>query len=151
MSLITEIKDLSKLPDVLEQYEKEIPHAFKITELKGKNLEAANKENAAWLLYYDQKRIELDTLKKYLKMKLEEIRSSLFKTFTENYPREMSDRAKDKYIDGHPKYLAIYELYLEVEELYEKYASVVNGLRQQGYSLRNITEIRTHSLEDVII
>lgn len=151
MSLISEIKDLSKLPDVLEQYEKEISRAREIIVLKGKNLEAANKENAAWLLYYDQKRIELDTLRKYFKMKLDETKSSLFKAFTENYPREMSDRAKDKYIEGHPKYLSALELCYEIEEIYEKYDSVVVSLRQQGYALRNITEIRTHSLEDVIL
>lgn len=118
--------------------------------LKGKNLEFANKEQVAWISYYDERRIELETFVKFFNAELLNVRATLFKAM-EQYPRELSDRMKDKYIDGNDEYLKVYELYLSVKELYNHYVSIVETFKARGFALRNITEIRINSLEDVTI
>jgi len=144
-------KNIKNLPAVLEQYENELEAVKDILTIKGKRLELANSEQCTWLQYYDQKRIELHTLVKYLEAKVSATRGSLFRSYTEKSQRDLSDRAKDKYIDNEKAYLTVYELFLEVKELHDHFNSVVEAFKQRGYSLNNITKIRIASLEDAEI
>jgi hypothetical protein len=152
---------LSRIPDlgegfknianVLSDFDIALDDADAILKIEGKSLERANKENPAWQAYYDQKRIELKTLLEYMEMQVQRTRGRLFKSYTETYPRELSDRAKDKYIDNEEAYLTIYEIYLEVKEMYNRYQAVVDAFTSRGYALNNITKIRVASLEDVMM
>lgn len=152
MSLIPELgKGMSNLPAIIERYEADLQHAEATLSLEGKRLEAANKEQPAWQSYYDQRRIELYTLVKFIDAEVNRIRGTLFRSYTENYSRELTDRAKDKYIDHEQAYLDILELYLEVKELYDKYDSLVDAFRTRGFALNNITKIRVAAMEDVIL
>ena len=152
MSRILDLgKTYDKLPDVMEEYERALDGVDELINIKGKNLEKANREQPAWLIYYDQRRVELRTLDKYFDGRLKKVRGKLFKTMTEKGQRELSDRAKDKYIDNEVAYLNMYEVYLEVNEMYEKYCSVCNTFQQRGFTLNNITKIRVASLEDAEI
>lgn len=144
-------KDAEKLSEVLEEYEKALDGVEKIIEIKGKKLEHANRENPAWQLFYDQKKIELYTIVKYLELQVNRVRGKAFIRYTETYNRELSDRAKDKYIDNEAAVLAWNELYLEAKELYDKYASVVDAFKTRGYALNNITKIRVVSMEETIV
>lgn len=139
------------LASVLHEYEAALEGANKILDLDGKTLENANKENPAWQVYYDQKRIELKTLVDYLDMQVQRVRGRLFKSYTEAHQRELTDRAKDKYIDNEDAYLKVYEIYLEVREMYNRYQAIVDGFTTRGYALNNITKIRVASLEDVVL
>ncbi len=152
MSRIPDLGEkFSKLPKILGEYEDALDGFEKHLNLEGKTIEFANREQAAWQSYYDQKRIELHTLVKYMEGQTDRIRGRLFKTYTENYSRELSDRAKDKYIDHEEAYIQQLELYLEVKEICDKYEAVVDAFRARGFALRNITQIRVASLEDVVL
>lgn len=140
---------LEHLPDILERYENELDGAELQIKLEGKKLEHANVENASWQVFYDQRRIELKTVVDYLDARVQKIRGRLFRSYTESHQRELSDRAKDKYIDNEQAFLDMYELYLEAKELYNKYQAVVDAFTTRGYALNNITKIRVASLEDV--
>lgn len=118
--------------------------------IEGKLLEHANREQPSWLSYYDERRIELLTYVKFFEMEIARVRSILLKGM-EQYPRDMSDRAREKYIDNNESYLNVYEIYLVIKELHNEYESVVQAFIQRGYSLRNITNIRVAALEDVVI
>lgn len=150
---MSRIPDLGKkhaeLPSILEEYEAEIDNAKPILEIKGKRLEAANTENAAWKNYYNQKRIELYTLTKYFEAEVTRVRGKLFRSYKENHTRELNEREILKYIDNEKAYLDMNELYLEVKEMYEKYQAIVDAFTERGYALTNITKIRVASLEDV--
>lgn len=149
MSGITDLGPaLEYLPDVLSEYEKELEGIEKVIKIEGKLLEKANLEQASYQLYYDMKRIELRRVLKHLEKKRDKIRGQLFKSYTETYSRELSDRGKEKYIDNEESYLAIQELYLEVEELYEKFVAVMEAFKSRGYALSNITDARVNSLEN---
>ena len=152
MSRISDLGDnFRNLDSVLSSYDKALDEADEILSLKGKTLEQANKENPAWQVYYDQKRVELKTLVDYLELQVQRVRSRLFKNLTQASQHDLSDRAKDKYIDGEKTYLDAYEIYLEVKDMYDKYQAVVNGFTSRGYALNNITKIRVAALEDVVL
>lgn len=139
------------LPKVLAEYESALQDVDKHLSIQGKTIEAANRENPSWHSYYDQKRVELHTLVKYVEAQVARVRGKLFRSYTEAHQRELSDRAKDKYIDNEEAYLETYEILLEVKELYDKYQAVCDAFQTRGYALNNITKIRVASLEDVIL
>lgn len=139
------------LASVLADYDAALEEADSILNLDGKNLEQANKENPSWQAYYDQKRIELKTLVDYMEMQVNRVRGRLFKSYTETYPRDISDRVKDKYIDNEEAFLTTNEIYLEVREMYNRYQAIVDGFTSRGYALNNITKIRVSALEDVVL
>ena len=118
MSKIPELGEKFKgLPKIIAEYEDALEGYEEHLNIKGKTLEAANREQAGRQVFYDQKRLELYTLVKYLDTDINRVRGKLFKKYTENYSRELSDRVKDKYIDNEKAYLDKKELYLEVKEL----------------------------------
>lgn len=152
MSRLVDIgKNLEKLPDVINEYEQYLVGVEDIIKIQGKTIERANLENPAWQLNYDQKRIELHTILKYIEGQVSRIRGKLFRSYTESHQRELSDRAKDKYIDNEEAYLDMYEIYLEIKEIYDKYQAVCDAFQTRGYALNNIVKIRVVSLEDVTI
>lgn len=150
MSRIPDLGEKYKnLPAVLDEYQKAIGDIESLVRIKGKKLEAANIENPAWQLYYDQKRIELATLVRYFEQEVQRVRGKMFRKYKENHSRELSEREINRYIDNEEAYLNINELFLEVKELYEKYQGIVDAFTARGYALNNITKIRVASLEDV--
>lgn len=152
MSLIADLVENKKsLPDILTEYESALDGFEKNLEIKGKKLEHANREHPGWQSYYDQRRIELYSLVKYYDGQISRVRGKLFKSYTETYSRELSDRAKDKYIDNEKAYLDMLEVFLEVKELYDRYDAVIEAFKSRGYALNNITKIRVSALEDVTI
>jgi hypothetical protein len=149
-SRIPELGDkLTKLPIVLAEYEEALEEAVDALRIKGKKLEKANIENASWQHYFDNKRIELNTLLKFVDSQVQSARGRLFQKYKENYSRELNEREINRYIDNEQKYLTVNELKLEVQEMYEKYNAVVEAFRSRGYALNNITRVRCASLEDV--
>lgn len=151
MSLIQRLgEDYKNLPDILEEYEKGLEEVEPHLLIKGKNLEAANAEQAGWQLYYESRRADLYSLVKFFEAKTAAVRGMLFKKMN-TYNQSLSDRQKDKYIDNEEKYLTQIEIYLEIKEVYEKYEAVCDAFRSRGYALNNITKIRVASLESVII
>lgn len=152
MSRIDQLGDnLENLPSIINEYQEALEQAESHLSIKGKNLEKANIEQPSWHSYYDQLRIELHSILKFVESKMNSTRGRLFRSYTENYGRDLSDRAKDKYIDNEQAFLDMYELYLEIKEMYDKYQSVVDAFQARGYALNNITKLRVSALEDVMV
>lgn len=142
-----EYKNLGKM---LEPYIMDLENKDAALGIKGKTIELANREQPQHLAYYDERRVELHTLVKFFEAEIARVRSKLLKGM-EQYPRELTDRMKDKYIDDDEAYLAVIEKYLAVKEVYGLYDSLVECFRARGFALNNITKIRVASLEDVIL
>ncbi len=133
MSLIPNLgKDNMGLLDILTQFEDELKEAEARLEKKGKLLEVALSENSAWMHYYDERKNRLHTLVKYFKMEVDRVRSELYKSYTENYSRSLGERQVTKYIDGEPAYLDMYQILIEVEEVYEQYGTVVESFKARN-------------------
>ena len=141
----------AKLPSVLAEYDSALDDVEELIRIKGKKLEGANMENPTWQSYYDQKRIELKTLTDYMDMEVARVRGKLFRSYKEGHSRELNERETNQYVNNEEAYLNMYQLYLEVKEMLEKYKAVVDAFTTRGYALNNITKIRVASLEDVIL
>lgn len=149
MSLIHDVgKKLEHLPGVIDTYSGYLEDFESNLKIEGKNLERANVEQASWGSYYDQRRIELRTLVKFMESELERIRGKLWTFYTEKYSRDLGTRDKDQYINNDQEYLSYLELFLEVKELHDKFEAVVDAFKSRGFALRNITDLRVHSLAD---
>lgn len=148
MSRITDLgKNFEKLPGLLVEYDEHLAAAQERLAVKGKIVEEALKEQAAWPVFYDEKRRELNTLVKYLDMRVNAVRGGLMRAYTENYSRELSDRMKDKYIDNEAEYQTVYQVYLEVHELAEKYEAVVDAFKTRSFALRDIVLLRVNQMQ----
>ena len=143
--------DYENLPDVLIKYEDILDGAYDNLTIKGKTLEAANREQPVLLFTYDQHRVELETLLKYFEYQSNKVRSNLFKNFTENFSIELGDRAKQLYIDREPTFNTINSLLLEVRELCKKYESLAEAFKARGYALKNITDARINQIYNEVI
>lgn len=147
MSRIADVgKDLERLPIVLAEYDEHLIDISAILAVKGKIIEEALKEQAAWPIFFDEKRRELITLTKLLEARVASVRSKLFRQYTENSARALTDRTIDKYIDSEPEYLSMNELYLEVKELTDKYEAVMDAFKVRGFALRDVTQLRIAQL-----
>ena len=139
------------LPTILMGYMDDLDEAPGRLSIKGKNLEEALKEQGAWPILYANIKSELGILCKYMETEIDSIRSKSFIKYTEKHSRDLSDRAKDKYIDSEPEYLSYNELFLEVKELHEKSCAVVDAFTTRGFALRDITQIRINQLHTTVL
>ncbi|MGI0076430.1 MAG: hypothetical protein ACREAU_03385 [Nitrosopumilaceae archaeon] len=141
-------RDPEKILDLIKDYQAELAVVHNDIEISGKTLEAANKEQASLLYFYDSRRVELDTIVKLLDAKVQAVRGRLYKSYTETYTRTLGERAKDKYIDQEPEFWKFFQIYLEVQELHLKYKSIVEVFLNRGFSLANITKARIASVHN---
>lgn len=143
MSLIPTLgKDKVNLPNIIAQYEEDLPEIRSKLEIKGRTITAALHENVSWYQYVAERAVQLKTLVDYLELHINKVKGRLFKSYTETYSRDISDRAKDKYIDNEPAYLKEVETYLEVRELYQQYQTLCTSFENRGHTLRHITNLK---------
>lgn len=143
--------DINNLPKILDHYETELKGFKANLELEGKTLELANREQPSWLSFYDQRRLELKSVVKFMEDEVEKTKGQLWKNYTEKYSVALTPRDKDRYICKDSAYLEMRELYLEINELYGKYESIVKAFEARGYALKNITEGRIHAVGDIVL
>lgn len=139
------------LDEILEEYRQLIEQAPANLRIIGKPLGKANGEQAGWSAYYDERRVELKTLMKHVEMRVASVRGKLYRQYTEIHSRELSDRMKDKYIDNDSDYITMNEVLIEVEEVYEKMAAIVEAFKARGFALRNMTELAVHEITETTI
>ncbi len=139
------------LPDLIAEYDDFLDEVETNMSIKGKGLEEANVENAAWQVRYDQKRVELRTLIKYFEMEINRVRGKLYQKFREGHSIALGEREINNYINKEPAYLRVKGYQMEIDELYEKYKTVVEGFTARGYALNNITKLRVAQLEGVAL
>lgn len=152
MSLIVELgNELENLPAIVKRYKESMVNCEDKIALKGKRLEHANREQASFLFFYDQRRAELKTILDFIDARVKRVRGDIFRRYTEKSNFDLSDRAKEQYINRDAEYLDTYELYLMIKEIFDKYCAIVDAFKARAYALNNITKIKTSNIEDDII
>lgn len=136
------------LPVLIAEYEDAFQDVEQHLKLTGKSLDSALKEQGSWVIFYAQRRAELKTILKYMDDQVAAVRGSLAKRYVENYSRALGERVMNSFIDGEQEYLRIRELYLEVEDLYNRYDAAVDAFEKRGYALRDLTNARIHQLQN---
>ena len=136
---------------IFMRYEDEIDKVSERLSISGKSGAEAQKEQTAWPIYYGVRKAELGKLLKYMDARQEDIRSQLYRRLNEKHSRSLGERQIDKYINSEVEYLRFHELYLEVQELYDKYAAIMDAFDRRGFALRDWTALTVEKLQDVII
>lgn len=139
---------LANLPTVIAEYEEAFIDVKTHLKLTGKTLEQAQKEQGSWTIYYSSRRAELKTLLKYLDDLVSATRGNVTKRYVENYSRSVGERVLATFVDADPEYLKMRELYLEVEDLYNRYDAAVDAFERRGYTIRDITNARINNLHN---
>lgn len=144
-------KNLSNFDDIIKMYESDLLDCRDNITIRGKSLETALKEQPAWSAYYGERAAELSILVKYLDMQVNRVRAQHTVRYKENYNPALSERLMDKYIDKEQDYLDMFEMYLEVKELHEKYLQVLEAFNRRGFALRDLTTAKVHQLQDDVL
>lgn len=156
MSNIAKLKGIPadvmvRLPALMAGYELDIEQVEQRLSLKGKSGAEALKEQAAWPIYYGMKKAELDKLVKFMDSQVKACRGKLYRKTVDVSARDLGERARERYIDNEPEYQDYNELYLELEELRDKFAAVSDAFDRRGFALRDWTALKIASMQDDMI
>lgn len=115
--------------------------------VQGKALDKANIEQASLQYLYHEAYVEMKGILEYVGDIVDSTKGRLWKTLTEGVNLALQQKDKEHYINCDPEYLAVRELFIEIKELTEKYAAVVEAFKSRGYVLNNLTRIALKELE----
>lgn len=145
------IKDIANVDNVLQYYRDELNDFEVNLTIQYKRIDTAVIEQAGWYSFYDAKRAELKAIYEYMDMKLSVIHSIKWQKFTEKHNCALTQKDKEVYIKQDPEYTAMAILVIHVKEVYDQYVSAVDSFKMRGYSLNNLTKLRTTNQEDWIV
>lgn len=147
MSIIDKLgNNLTELPSLIKQYEHDLSNYASTLSISGKTLEQALKEQATWSAYYGERASELGIIIKYIESLSKKVRGTLFVKYNENYSRQLGERVVEKYIDREEDYHDIHVVSLEVQELHDKYKSVLDAFNRRGFALRDLTTAKVNDI-----
>ena len=143
-------KDLSKLPDAIDSYNKELDSARPECSLKG-NLERNSREIPGIVEHRFNQLQEVEAILEFLNIELRKLKSKKFRTYIENYNRALSSRDAEKFADGDADGINLQHLVNEFALVRNKYLGLIKALDAKQFQLNNITKIRAAGLEDVTL
>ncbi len=129
----------------------DIKNAEDVFEMDGKTLEELCKKHPHNMAVYMRKLQEAKSMEDFVKMKLDEITSKLWKKYNEGYSMKLTSKDMQMYIQGDQEYTQMLELQLEVTFIKKQLESIVDTFVSMGYSLNNITKIRVAELQNAIL
>jgi hypothetical protein len=142
------INDLGKLPEFISYYEDELIQAKVECSIRGK-LE----RNVADLPGITERRFnqlqEIEAVLNYLNIQLRKIRRKHFQKYLESYPRALSSRDAEKYVDGEDEVIDYETLINEVALIRNKWLGLIKGLESKNFMLGHVARLRTAGMEDI--
>ncbi len=142
------INDLSKLPDFISYYESELGQAKLECSIRGK-LE----RQVADLPGITEQRFnqlqEIEAVLNYLNIQLRKIRRKHFQKYLESYPRALSSRDAEKYVDGEDEVIDYETLINEVALIRNKWLGLIKGLESKNFMLGHVARLRVSGMEDI--
>ena len=142
------IQDLGKLPEFISYYEDELVQAKIECSIRGK-LE----RNVADLPGITERRFnqlqEIEAVLNYMNIQLRKIRRKHFQKYLESYPRALSSRDAEKYVDGEDEVIDYETLINEVALIRNTWLGLIKGLESKNFMLGHVARLRTAGMEDV--
>ena len=123
-------RDISKIPDAIAYFEKELIDARVEVKLKG-NVERAAAEMPGIVEHRFNQLQEIEAILNYLNIELRRLRSSFFKKYLENYQRALSSRDVEKYVDGEADVVDYEKIINEFALMRNKWLDLLKGLDQK--------------------
>lgn len=145
---LEEDKLAEQLPAIFERYEKHVKDAEPLFELDGMRLELIARNLAQHQTRYAHRAAEMKQVSKWL----ENYKAKLEARFTKNYAqsqRVLGARETTVFINGEKEIVELNQLIIEATLLYQQLDEIVEGFRQMGWMVGNITKLRVAELQEV--
>jgi hypothetical protein len=144
------VADLGNIPAFINHYEDELVEAKQDCGVKG-NLE----KNIASLPGLTEHRFnqlqEIEAVLNFLNIQLRKIRKKHFQKYLENYPRALTSRDAEKYVDGEDEVIDFETIINEVALVRNKWLGLLKGLESKNFMLGHVARLRTAGMEDVTL
>jgi|TARA_R110000851_G_scaffold148329_1_gene288699 hypothetical protein len=142
--------DLSKIPDFIEYYESELQQARREVGLNGLVEKNIKELPAVTEIRFGQLQ-EVEGVLNFLNIQLRKIRRKHFKKYLENYPRALTSRDAEKYVDGEDEVVDFETIINEVALLRNRWLGIMKGLDSKQWMSGHVVRLRTAGMEDVTI
>lgn len=144
-------KDETFAIEIVQKYEKELKGWKENLSLDNKNIEVANVEQASWLAYYDEIKVNLKTMLDYFDYLLKRQKAKDMKALIHSSKKSLTDRMVERLAEESQDYNDLFMIYLEIKELYLTADSIVNQFQQRAYAINNIVKIREKELQGITL
>lgn len=142
------INDLANIPDFINFYENELSQAKFECGIKG-NVEK-NVANLPGITEHRYNQLqEIEAILNYLNIQLRKIRKKHFQKYLENYPRALTSRDAEKYVDGEDEIIDFETIINEVALLRNKWLGLMKGLESKNFMLGHVVRLRSAGMEDI--
>jgi len=142
------VSDLSRLPDFISHYEKELATAKKECRIGG-YVEINIKELPGITEHRFNQLQEIEAVLNFLNIRLRKTRRTHFQKYLETYARALTSRDAEKYVDGEDEVIDHETLINEVALLRNSYLGILKGLESKNFMLGHIVRLRAAGMEDV--
>lgn len=139
--------DISKLPDMVEYYTKELDSSHLETKISG-SLEKNSQDLPGIVSHRFSQLQEIEAVLKWLNIQYDKIRSDNYRKYLERYNRDLSDRNIEKYLDGEQDIMDMSYLINEVALVRNKYLGIIKALEVKQFQLGHIVKLRVAGMDD---
>jgi Recombination, repair and ssDNA binding protein UvsY len=151
MRVATLLDNPEALFELIVKYETALDESLHDVIIAGKTLEHANREQPELFYKYGRLQADCDSAYKFVNMRADIVRSRAFQKMKEGSDRALADRVIDKYVESDQDLVDLVCLSIQLGNLREKFAAVMQALTSRGYALRNITEARVNQLHTAVL
>jgi len=143
-------RNISKIPDAILYFEKELQDARQECKLVG-NVEKSAAAMPGIVEHRFNQLQEIEAIFNYLNIELRRLRSSFFKKYLENYQRALSSRDVEKYVDGEADVVDYEKIINEFALMRNKWLGVLKALDQKQWQITNVVKLRVAGMEDATL
>jgi len=143
-------RDISKIPDAVDHFNKELLLAKKETHISGL-LERSSATLPAIVETRFSQLQEIEAILEYLNIELRRMRAGHFRKYLESYQRALSSRDAEKFVDGEADVVDFEKIINEFALIRNKWLGIIKGLDQKQWQITNIVKLRTAGLDDASI
>jgi hypothetical protein len=140
--------DISKLPDFILHFEKELDEAKRDVGIYGIVEKSIRALPGVTEHRFNQLQ-EVEAVLNHLNIQLRKIRRKHFQKYLETYQRALTSRDAEKYVDGEDEDIDYETIINEVALLRNKWLGIMKGLDAKQWQLGHIVKLRTAGMEDV--
>jgi hypothetical protein len=94
---------------------------------------------------------EIEAVLNFLNIQLRKIRKKHFQKYLENYPRALTSRDAEKYVDGEDEVIDFETIINEVALVRNKWLGLMKGIESKNFMLGHVARLRTAGMEDVTL
>jgi hypothetical protein len=141
-------QDLANIPGFILYFEGELEEARKEVGINGIVEKNIKHLPAVTEIRFNQLQ-EVEAVLQHLNIQLRKIRRKHFVKYLENYPRALTSRDAEKYVDGEDEVVDFETIINEVALLRNRWLGIMKGLDTKQWQMGHIVKLRTAGMEDV--